>query len=316
QQLGSYTLERKIGQGGMAKVYLARHAMLKRPTAVKVLENTKPTVVKLFEHEVQQTSRLSHPNTIAIYDYGLTPEGRFYYAMEFLDGINLKELLRMSGPLPPNRARHILIQMCGSLSEAHNAGLIHRDIKPANAILCERGGNYDVVKVCDFGLVTDFATGERTDDHKPAVVGTPRYMAPEAFKASSKIDPRTDIYSLGVLAYFLLTGKTPFMGKTIKDLARAHLKEAPPPPSHHVKTIPADMEDLILQCMEKKPENRPQSAETLQDALHGIKDIGAWTRRETRDWWHQHLPDKLRKTHWSPEPPKPEDICGRLMIQN
>ncbi|MEM7390969.1 MAG: response regulator [Verrucomicrobiota bacterium] len=313
RQLGSYTLEKLIGEGGMAKVYLARHVMLKRPTAVKVLEKTRPEVVKMFQREVLQTCRLSHPNTISIYDYGLTPDGRFFYAMEYLNGITLKELLTMIGPLPQARACHILAQICASLGEAHGYGLIHRDIKPANILLGERGGQYDTVKVCDFGLVTFFS-----DTHEPArkpmVMGTPAFMPPEAFELNGRLDPRSDIYSLGVLAYLLLTGRSLFTVMDKKGLADAHRNTLPVRPSHHMENLSPGLEKVILRCLKKKPEDRFQSAMELRKALLDLEDVGSWNEDHARAWWRKHLHERMEQNRWSPESGDTEEICGRLVI--
>ena len=237
RRLGQYTLEEKIGEGGMGSVYRASHAMLRRPTAIKLLrpEKTGEDSIQRFEREVQLTARLSHPSTIAIFDYGRTPDGLFYYAMEYLEGLNLEELVTASGPQEPGRVIHILRQVSGALTEAHEAGLIHRDIKPANIILCQRGGIPDVAKVVDFGLVKpvvtteDEATMMGTSQHM--LVGTPMYMAPEAIKGEQYVDGRSDLYALGAVGYFLLTGSPMFSSKNIVEIVAHHLHTVPTPPS-------------------------------------------------------------------------------------
>jgi eukaryotic-like serine/threonine-protein kinase len=227
RRLGQYRLEHKVGEGGMGVVYRAQHALLRRPTAIKLLIPSKasPAAIALFEQEVQLTSRLTHPNTIQIYDYGHTDDGIFYYAMEYLDGLNLKDFVRREGPIPPGRIVAILIQICGALGEAHRAGLVHRDVKPANVFLTNRGGCPDWVKVLDFGLVTPLTQGV-PDPTDPAtrrwLAGTPNYMAPETFQAPGQIDPRSDIYSLGAVGWFLLTGKELFAGLALDEIKKQH----------------------------------------------------------------------------------------------
>ncbi len=230
KRLGQYTLDKKLGEGGMGMVYLAHHAMLQRPTAVKLLniEKSNEQTLARFEREVQLTSRLNHPNTIAIYDYGRTPEGVFYYAMEYLDGINLEDLVRRHGPQPERRVVSILEQVCGSLSEAHAIGLIHRDIKPANIMLTERGGIRDFVKVLDFGLVKALETDRDSSLTAEGVfTGTPLYMSPETIQASDRVDARTDIYAVGAVGYFLLTGTPVFNGSNVMEILHKHVSEAP-----------------------------------------------------------------------------------------
>jgi serine/threonine protein kinase len=246
--------------------------MLRRPTAIKLLppERAGEVSIERFEREVQMTARLSHPNTVAIYDYGRTPEGVFYYAMEYLDGINLEDLVRRHGAQPPGRVVAILDQVCGALTEAHEAGLVHRDIKPANIILTERGGEPDVAKVVDFGLVQALSAN---DEHTiasggDALTGTPHYMSPEALQASQSSDPRSDLYALGAVAYYLLSGHTVFDGASFAAVIGHHLHSDPPAPSLRVEQpLPSDLETLVLQCLRKSPAERPQSARALREAL-------------------------------------------------
>ncbi len=236
RQLGRYTLDEKIGEGGMGVVYRAHHAMLRRPTAVKLLrpEKINEKSISRFEREVQLTSHLTHANTITIYDFGRTPEGLFYYAMEYLDGIDLQALVARHGPQPDGRVIRILSQMCASLVEAHGIGLIHRDIKPSNIILTRRGGMFDFVKVVDFGLVKAVDVGTisalTTDD---SVVGTPLYMAPEAIRQPDQADARTDLYAVAAVGYFLLTGRPVFQGSTLADILFQQMSIDPEPPSAH-----------------------------------------------------------------------------------
>ncbi len=286
QQLGQYTLEAKIGQGGMGEIYRAHHAMLRRPTAVKLLlGDGNDTQLRRFEKEVQLTARLTHPNTISIYDYGRTPDGIFYYAMELLEGMTLEELVQRHGPVPPGRVIHLLLQVCGALHEAHQVGLIHRDVKPANIFLCRRGEIADFVKVLDFGLVREVKSSEQTaQSNVNLVVGTPLYMSPEAILEPDRVDAATDVYGLGGVAYFLLTGATPFHGKTVLEVCAHHLHSVPPPPSERV-TVPADLEQVILACLAKAKEARPASVRELARALQGCETAGAWTSAEAEAWW-------------------------------
>jgi eukaryotic-like serine/threonine-protein kinase len=285
-QIGQYTLVEKLGGGGMGDVYKATHAFLRRPTAVKLLppEKTGESSLRRFEREVQLTSQLTHPNTIAIFDYGHTPSGIFYYAMEYLDGIDLDRLVREDGAQPPARAAHVLRQIAGSLQEAHEAGIVHRDVKPANVILCRRGGSFDVAKVVDFGLVKDLQANESVElTGANTITGTPLYMSPEAIKSPEDVGPASDIYALGGVGYFLLCGKPPFEGSLI-EVCGHHLHTIPPPPSERLgRPLPADLEALLLRCLDKDKERRPRSAEEVAESLKPLAD--AWTRPDARRWW-------------------------------
>jgi hypothetical protein len=289
KQLGQYTLEEKIGEGGMGSVYRARHAFLRRPTAVKMLDMDKVTEGALarFEREVQLTSRLNHPNTIAVYDYGRTPEGVFYYAMEFLQGIDLEDLVQRYGPLPEGRVVRILGQVCGSLAEAHDVGLIHRDIKPANIILSCRAGISDFVKVLDFGLVKAADTdAEAKITQANVTLGTPHYMSPEAVEHPEHVSALSDVYAIGAVGYFLLTGTPVFSGKTIMDICMKHVRAAPDPLSKRLDhPINPGLEALVLRCLAKDPKDRPQSTSALRQALEEL-DIGnSWTHEDANAWW-------------------------------
>jgi len=291
QQLGQYVIEQKLGQGGMGEVYLARHTLLRRLTAVKLLppERAGEKTVARFEREVRATSRLTHPNTVSIFDYGRTADGVFYYAMEHLDGLDLERLVRSHGPLPPSRVIHVLTQICGALNEAHHAGLIHRDLKPANVFLCERGGQRDVVKVLDFGLVKDTSpeSGAALQTEVNALIGTPMYLSPESIHSPNEVDGRTDLYALGAIAYFLLTGQDVFQGNTVVALCIAHLHDTPRRPSERLgQELPADLEALVLSCLEKAPEARPASAAALRKALLAC-DVPAWSDEDADAWWRR-----------------------------
>jgi serine/threonine-protein kinase len=240
-----------------------------------------------FIREVQLTSRLTHPNTVAIYDFGQTPEGTLYYAMEHLNGVSLEDLVRISGPQPAARVLHILHQVCDSLSEAHDQGLIHRDVKPANMMLCERGGLYDVVKVLDFGLVKEIQKDQlQQPDEDNAVVGTPFYLAPELINDASVFSPLSDLYALGGVAYYLLTGHNVFEGTSTMEICEMHLHDEPLPPSQRVsRPIPSDLEAIVMQCLAKEPTGRPQSAGAMSEMLAQCKDFGRWTRALAQKWW-------------------------------
>lgn len=292
RQLGQYTLEEKIGQGGMGEVYLAKHALLRRRTAVKLVSGTRigENQLKRFEREVQLTARLNHPNTISVFDYGRTPDGVFYYAMEYLDGINLEQLVQVNGPLDPARVIHILRQACGALAEAHGIGLIHRDVKPANICLSHHGGVPDMVKVLDFGLVKDMGnTVEIGVSAENVLTGTPLYMSPESIKSASSVDSRSDLYALGAVGYFLLTGSPVFGTGTLVEICSHHLHTEPDPPSKRLgKPVPADLEAVLLACLSKDPDDRPRDAKALAERLEGCADAQGWTEANAADWWSEH----------------------------
>jgi len=292
RHLGQYVLDQEIGSGGNGKVYLAHHALLRRPVAVKLLHPYKSTEMHLasFEREVQATSQLTHPNTVAIYDYGHTPDGVFYCAMEFLNGISLDRLVEKFGPQPEGRVIHILRQICGSLGEAHELGLVHRDIKPGNIMLTRRGGICDVVKVLDFGLVKPLNNSLGLDaDVADTVVGTPHFMSPEAIEKPESADPRSDLYSLGAVGYFLIVGRTLFDGDTPQELLQKQVHQAPESPSSRLgRAVDADLERLIMQCLEKDPSRRLSSACAVDAALTRCASFGKWTQAEATSWWQTH----------------------------
>jgi serine/threonine-protein kinase len=303
RRLGQYTLIEALGEGGMGVVYRASHALLRRPTAVKLLPPDKlgDESVQRFEREVQLTALLTHPNTVRIFDYGRTPDNVFYYAMELLDGASLDRVVQAAGPLSAARVIHILDQAAGALSEAHGIGLIHRDIKPANIILTQQGGVPDVAKVVDFGLVKEVTTVAASGDEATldaitradSMAGTPQYMAPEAITTPEKVDARTDLYALGAVGYFLLAGVEVFRGRTILEVCGHHLHTEPLPPSRRVDrpaeaAIPGDLEALILRCLAKDPSARPASARELRTALAACGDAGGWSEDDARAWWTRH----------------------------
>ncbi len=296
KQLGQYTLEEKIGEGGIGVVYKASHAMLRRPTVIKFLKpecSDRVTNIR-FEREVQTTSRLTHPNTITVYDYGQTPEGIFYYAMEYIEGIDLRRLVKKFGSLSEGRVVHILRQVCASLEEAHNIGFIHRDIKPENIVISSRAGLYDNVKVLDFGLVKNVEEQKQKELPKGVtkrgmVAGTPQYLSPEAIRTPQSIDHRSDIYSIGALGYYLLTGREVFLGTKFIEICVKQVKEKPTPPSEHIETpLNEDLEKLILKCLEKDPKNRPQSTRELCDDLKWCKKLKYWTKEKAKRWWENY----------------------------
>lgn len=296
ERLGQYTLEEKIGEGGMGSVYKAKHAMLRRPTAIKLIKEgqVKPETLVRFEREVQLTSQLANPNTVAIYDYGRTPEGVFYYAMEYLPGITLDNLVLNDGPQPERRVVHILRQICSSLAEAHARGMIHRDIKPANIMLLERGGMYDVIKVLDFGLVKDITSGDQNVTAMNTVPGTPHFLSPEAIQHPDAIDARSDLYAVGAVGYFLLTGSFVFSGTSAIEVLGKQVNDTPEDPSERLgRSLDPYLEGLILQCLAKDPADRPADAGVLLEALSSgyQSPIGTWTQKEAAAWWAESSSD-------------------------
>jgi serine/threonine-protein kinase len=302
-KVGPYRLTARLGRGAMGVVWEARHALLRRPTAIKLLApgTGGERALARFEREVQLTSGLTHPSTIAIYDYGRTGEGVFYYAMELLQGINLLQLVSFDGPLPPARVVHLLRQACGALAEAHAAGLIHRDVKPANLMVCVYGGIPDFLKVLDFGLVKDLGaeplSGLQAGASNPSdaelsqdgsLLGTPLYMAPEGMSDPTKIDPRADIFALGAVGYFLLTGSSPFPGRTAIEVFSRE-RHGPPRPFAEAARhpVPEELASALLACLAFKKEDRPASVEVLDELLEKCCVGPAWTRENARTWWRE-----------------------------
>ena len=291
KQLGQYRLEKKIGEGGMGAVYRASHVLMRRATAVKLLrpDRASPEFIKRFEREVRLSCRLTHPNTIAIYDYGRTPDGTFYYAMELLNGVSLAKFLDAAGPLPEGRAIYLLRQICESLREAHGVGLIHRDIKPGNIHICERGGEYDFIKVLDFGLVKDTSSTDDQQLTQESSYGTPGFVAPEAIRDSSKATALSDVYAVGTVGYALLTAQTIFIEKNRIRMLTRQLKEDPEPPSVRLgRALSSDLESIVMRCLSRDPSARPQSMQDILDALEACRASGDWTPADARSWWARH----------------------------
>jgi serine/threonine protein kinase len=291
QSLGQYQLERKLGEGTMGVVYQATHGMLKRPTAVKLLrpELGGHEEIERFRREVQLTAKLTHPHTVKIYDYGRTPEGLFYYAMELLNGATLRDVVEATGPQPVRRVVRILRDVALALDEAHSLGLIHRDIKPGNIMLARQGGEHDVVKVLDFGLVKHVREAEDTERTDTRVLrGTPYYMSPESIDDPQNVDARSDIYALGAVGYYLLAGRPVFEGESVFQVCAQHVQSAPAPLSEVCSNpVPEALEELILACLAKSKSDRPSSAQALADALDQL-DIPPWTRVDAERWWERH----------------------------
>ena len=298
EQLGQYTLEAKLGEGGMGIVYRANHALLRRPTAIKLLPIHRVGAVSLarFEREVLETSRLSHPNTVAIFDYGRTAEGVFYYAMEYLEGLSFEQLVHHEGPQPEGRVVHLVRQVCGALSEAHRRGLVHRDIKPANLHLCVRGDLPDFVKVLDFGLAKQLDAQDPKLSSAGAVLGTPLYMAPELIGSLDTLDARADLYALGAVSYFLLTGTPPFVGDTPLAVFAQALHQQPEPPSRRLgRPIARELEQVVLRCLAKEPRQRPESAAELSELLRACPGVAPWTETDAAAWWQERSPGVLER---------------------
>jgi tRNA A-37 threonylcarbamoyl transferase component Bud32 len=306
RQFNQYALGRKLGSGGMGEVYYAEHRLLKRPCAIKLIKSNlshRPRVHARFELEVRATARLSHWNTVEVWDYGRTEDGTYYYVMEYLPGLSLQQLVDRHGPLEPARIVHLLGHACGALHEAHHMGLIHRDLKPPNIFAAYRGGQFDVAKLLDFGLVK--AT---RDEDSPAltregmITGSPLYMAPEQIMRTHPSDPRTDIYGMGAIGYFLLTGRPPFVSTDAMEVMVAHARDPVVPPSQYRAGVPDDLEKVVLRCLEKNPDLRYQTALELAGALFGCEVAGRWSPSEAARWWGRHEPE----TSGELEPRAPE----------
>jgi serine/threonine-protein kinase len=294
QQLGAYTLRKKLGEGGMGEVWLAEHRLLKRPCAVKFIRAelaANPDTARRFEREVRAVTALTHYNTVRIFDYGSSDDGSFYYVMEYLDGPTLDRLVKDHGPLAPGRAVYLLRQLCHALTEAHAAGMVHRDLKPGNVLVAALGGQTDVAKLLDFGLVQDHSATESDDRITRAgtVLGTPTYMCPEQ-AAGELVDPRGDVYSLGAVAFFMLAGRPPFESTSVGKLLSAHLTQTAPDLRTVRADVPADLAAVVAKCLAKDPKCRFQSARELEAALAGCACSAEWTAGAAAGWWARATP--------------------------
>jgi len=294
RRLGDYRILRRLDSGGVADVFLAQHERMCRPAAIKVLhasESTDPSGLARFEREIRLASDLTHPNTIEIMDYGRERKNTFFYAMEYLAGMNLQELVDRFGPLASERCIHILMQVCGSLSEAHARRIVHRDVKPGNIFLTDRGGMYDFVKVLDFGMSKKMESRADPTLTQPGIVfGTPFYIAPESVLKPESVDVRADIYGLGAAAYFMLTGQPPFASTSVIEVLADHIKSVPTPPSRVAELpIAPELERIVLRCLEKNPDDRFRDAGELRTALREISLEEPWTSEKAAEWWSIHL---------------------------
>lgn len=313
ERLGNYLIQKEIGKGGMGTVYLARHALICRPTAVKVLQATDgggDAALSRFEREVRLSATLTHPNSIGIYDFGRTDDGVFFYAMEYLGGLDLQRYVERFGAMSPERVIFVLKQACGSLAEAHERGIVHRDIKPSNLFLTNRGGMFDFVKVLDFGLAKQFQMDGAAGITKTGmVVGTPRYIAPEAVYGNAPVDGRADLYNLGGVAYWLLTGQPLFDKSSSVELIVDHVKTIPERPSVLSEVpIPKELDDIVMKCLEKKPEDRFQTAQDLEAALAAVLCDQTWTWEKARKWWDLHGPHDDVPECFAGDEPRDEKI--------
>ncbi len=300
REMGSYQLVDLLGRGGMGEVWRARHRMLARSAAIKLIRTERlvgsapgeiEAAHRRFEREARATAALHSPHTVALYDYGVSEDGAFYYVMELLDGIDLEALVARFGRQPAARVVHLLRQACDSLAEAHALGLTHRDVKPRNILACRLGVNHDFVKVLDFGLVKMADAGlESRLTIEGTAAGTPAYMAPECALGAKDIDARADLYSLGCVAYWLLTGRLVFEADNAMAMALAHVQSAAVPPSKLAGDVPADLERVVLACLEKDRERRPQSARQLDRMLAGCTAGATWTREQAEQWWNEYSP--------------------------
>ena len=321
RELGSYRLVERLGQGGMGEVWSAKHSMLARPAAIKLIRPSltdgghsavSDEVQRRFEREAQVIARLRSPHTVTLFDFGIAPDGAFYYVMELLEGMDAEALVRRHGPVPADRTIHLLRQVCHSLSEAESCGLVHRDIKPANIFLCRYGEEYDFVKVLDFGIAK--AAHDTTDPGMTltrdlVVRGTPAFIAPEQAMGGAGIDGRADIYATGCVAYWLLTGQLVFTADTPMGLLLHHAKTMPTPPSALTEMpIPARLEELVRSCLAKDPADRPQSARELSRRLAELDGSDDWTQDRARAWWTIHEPVAAGQLSDTPR------VCGRRFV--
>jgi serine/threonine-protein kinase len=306
QRLGSYELVERLGEGGMGEVWRARHRLLAREAAVKLVrpevlgvsDGESRVALRRFEREARATASLNSPHTIGVFDFGLSNDGLFYYVMELLAGMDLETLVRQFGPLPPERAVFLLRQVSHSLADAHARGMVHRDIKPANIYVCRMGLDYDFIKVLDFGLVK-----LRTRPDQPVIgqtlamldhgtTGTPAYMAPEIILGEHDVDRRADVYALGCVAYYLLTGQLVFDADSPMKMLMHHVQSRPLPPSQRTElAIPRELDQLVLACLEKDPERRPQDAGALFRMTGECRTCNSWDQNAALTWWEAHLPE-------------------------
>jgi eukaryotic-like serine/threonine-protein kinase len=306
REMGSYQLVELLGKGGMGEVWRARHRMLARDAAIKLVSPAvlggkrkvdTQGLLRRFEREARATAMLTSPHTIHIYDFGRTADGTLFYAMELLAGVDLETMVRAHGPVAPERAVHFLLQICESLAEAHASGLIHRDIKPANLYACRVGKTHDFIKVLDFGIVALRADESGTPrlTKKNSIAGTPAYMAPEAVTSPSDVDHRVDIYALGCVAYWLVTGELVFGGETAVKMIYGHVEQKPRPPSERTELeLPVELDRLILDCLSKDPAGRPQSADALAERLRKIPLASTWNSQRAVAWWDAHEPPEAQ----------------------
>jgi serine/threonine-protein kinase len=306
REVGSYQLVERLGVGGMAEVWRADHRMLARPAAVKLIRpsvllghghEAAERLLRIFAREARATALLSSPHTIQLYDFGVTREGAFYTVMELLDGTDLQTLIEKFGPQPSERVAHLLSQACHSLAEAHARNFVHRDVKPANMFTCRLGGEHDFVKVLDFGLVLDrHPTAEELEDEQH-FVGTPSVMAPEMVRFQAPVDARADLYGLGCVGYWLLTGKRVFDAQTRHDMLIMHAHQKPQLPSKRGgMPVHPELEALIMRCLEKNPNKRPQAAMEIRETLQGLRFDTPWSQDRAKAWWATHLPKPADET--------------------
>jgi eukaryotic-like serine/threonine-protein kinase len=316
REMGSYQLITLIGKGGMGEVWRARHRMLTRDAAIKLIQphiagvsgKNSALMQRRFEQEAKATASLRSPHTIELYDFGVSEDGVFYYVMELLDGIDLETLVKKFGPQSPARVVYILRQVCRSLADAHNHGLIHRDIKPTNIFLCRMGNEFDYAKVLDFGLVKVLESTDTQMTGANATTGTPAYMAPELAMGSSSIDGRTDLYGLGCVAYWLLTGSMVFEENGAAAMMLAHLQKVPVPPSRRTElAVPESLDRAILMCLAKAPADRPASAEVFGRTLEESTGTASWTPEDAERWWLAHRPENAAVN--------PEDAPSKYVLQ-
>jgi len=312
RELGSYRLEQKLGTGGMGEVYRATHRLLARPAAIKLIrpevlgastDQAAQVIVERFKREARAAANLRSPNTIELYDFGTTADGALYYVMELLEGLNLQEMVERFGPLPPARAVHFLRQACLSLGEAHDRGLVHRDIKPSNLVAARLGLGVDHLKILDFGLVKsdpEHATEQSHLTSPNVTTGTPAFMSPEMALGDAPVDRRADLYALGCVGYWLVTGRTVFEGATPVAVLMAHVRDEPIPPSARSELdVPPELDDVILACLAKRPEDRPDTAMEIYEALCCIP-VPPWNSTTALQWWALHLPDLVRTDPTTP----------------